>query len=533
MSKFINRHQETQVDPVLTRIVEEDKVPWYKKPNLRYLYFMLFPTCMGVELTSGFDSQLINALQIVDSWVEYFDDPQGPFQGFIGASYSLGAILSLPFIPFVNRKFGRRWAIFGGSVVMVIGAIVQGFSQHVAMYIIARMILGFGIPVCIVAGSALIGELAYPKERPILTSLFNVSYFFGQIIAAGICRGTNQIVTDWGWRLPSLLQIVPSMLQICFVMFLPESPRWLITQDREEEAYAILAKYHAEGDADNEFVKAEIVQIRETLKIEYEASKETWRDLLRTSGMRRRALVTSMLGLFTQWSGNTLISYYMGDLLQMIGFTDSTTKNNINLVNSCWSLVMATLVASQVRRFRRRVMYMTCTICLLCVYIGWTIAMRYAVHATDNGYENPAAAWTTLVFIFLYAPAYNIGYNALTYTYLVELWPYALRSRGISFFQLFGRLAGFFTTFVNPIGIDSVSWRYLIMYVCWLGFENVFVFFFFPETHGKTLEELTFLFESQELADRATAAVEKVVHHEDNSPEEHKGGASNVETTKV
>lgn len=71
------------------------------------------------------------------------------------------------------------------------------------------------------------------------------------------------------------------------------------------------------------------------------------------------------------------------------------------------------------------------------------------------------------------------------------------------------------------------------MYVCWLGFENVFVFFFFPETHGKTLEELTFLFESQELADRATSAVEKVVHHEDNSPEEHKGGASNVETTKV
>lgn len=56
-------------DPILTRIVNEDKVRWYKKPNLRYLYFMLFPTCMGVELTSGFDSQLINALQIVPSWI--------------------------------------------------------------------------------------------------------------------------------------------------------------------------------------------------------------------------------------------------------------------------------------------------------------------------------------------------------------------------------------------------------------------------------------------------------------------------------
>jgi hypothetical protein len=55
-------------DPILTRMAEEDKVPWYQKPNLRYLYLMLFPTCMGIELTSGFDSQMINALQIIPAW---------------------------------------------------------------------------------------------------------------------------------------------------------------------------------------------------------------------------------------------------------------------------------------------------------------------------------------------------------------------------------------------------------------------------------------------------------------------------------
>jgi hypothetical protein len=66
---IFERHKETGAsDPILTRISEEDKVPWYRKPNLRYLYLMLFPTCMGIELTSGFDSQMINALQIVDSW---------------------------------------------------------------------------------------------------------------------------------------------------------------------------------------------------------------------------------------------------------------------------------------------------------------------------------------------------------------------------------------------------------------------------------------------------------------------------------
>lgn len=57
-------------DPVISRLAKEDPIPWYKKPNLRFLYFMLFPTCMGIELTSGFDSQMINALQILESWIQ-------------------------------------------------------------------------------------------------------------------------------------------------------------------------------------------------------------------------------------------------------------------------------------------------------------------------------------------------------------------------------------------------------------------------------------------------------------------------------
>jgi hypothetical protein len=75
---------------------------------------------------------------------------------------------------------------------------------------------------------------------------------------------------------------------------------------------------------------------------------------------------------------------------------------------------------------------------------------------------------------------------------MVEVWPYAERSRGIAAFQLFGRLANFFTTFVNPIGLDNVGWRYLISYCVWLGYEVCFVYWMFPETFGRTLEELAF-----------------------------------------
>jgi sugar porter (SP) family MFS transporter len=422
----------------------------------------------------------------------------------------------------VNDKFGRRWSIFGGSVIMIIGALIQGFSVNVGMYVVARLILGFGIPTCIVSASSLIGELGYPKERPILTSLFNVSYFVGQIVAAAICFGTNNIASDYAWKIPSWLQMVPSLVQVALIFFIPESPRWLITQDRSDEAYDILATYHAEGDRESEFVKAEFAQMKTTLEIETQHSKKSWMDLVATAGMRRRMLISCMLGLFTQWSGNTLISYYLGDLLKMIGKNDSVFKQQINVATACNSLFWGVIVSLLVTKFKRRHMYLVCTCLLLTVYICWTVSMERAIAGKDAGVPNQAANTATIFFIFAYSPCYNIGYNALTYTFLVELWPYAERSRGIAFFQFFGRGANFFTTFVNPIGLQNVGWKYLISYCCFLAFEIVFIYFIFPETFGRTLEELAFLFEDKALADEAVHAVEKVVgHHEDVNDDHH------------
>lgn len=90
-------------------------------------------------------------------------------------------------------------------------------TAAVGMYVVARILLGFGIPFCIVAGSAMLGELGHPKERPILTSLFNSSYFIGSIVAASVGLATVNIKNDWAWRIPSLLQIAPALVQIVAV----------------------------------------------------------------------------------------------------------------------------------------------------------------------------------------------------------------------------------------------------------------------------------------------------------------------------
>ena len=110
------------------------------------------------------------------------------------------------------------------------------------MFVIGRFLLGFGIPFAIVAASSMIGELSYPKERAQIGSLFNASWFIGElvqaihsnrgpyalpgaIVAAGVTLGTFAMKSTWGWRIPSALQICPSLLQISFIWVLPESPR--------------------------------------------------------------------------------------------------------------------------------------------------------------------------------------------------------------------------------------------------------------------------------------------------------------------
>lgn len=413
-----------------------------------------------------------------------------------------------------------------GSIIMIIGAILQGFAQHVGMYIVARMLLGVGILFCIIAGAALIGELGHPKERAFLTSLFNSSYFIGAIIASAISIKTVEITNDWSWRLPSLLQICPSLLQIATVFLLPESPRWLASKDRDEEAYAIIVKYHAEGDADSLIAKAEMAQIKSVIQLEFENSKQTWADIFRTPGMRRRIFITAFIGLFTQMSGNTLLSYYSGLLFQMMGYTTAYAKSRINLANNCWSFINGTFLALVVPRFPRRWMYMLSATLMCLVFISMTVSFERLRYAKNNDFVNKSAGIAALFFYFAYSPTYNIGNNALTYTYLVEIWPYATRSRGIGVMQIFGKAAGFFSTNVNPIALTAIDWKYLAIYCAWIFFELVFIFLFYPETYGRTLEELAFLFEDKDLADRAVIAVEKQIHHDDGNP--NKAGITEV-----
>jgi hypothetical protein len=266
----------------------------------------------------------------------------------------------------------------------------------------------------------------------------------------------------------------------------------LISKDRDDEAFAILAKYHAEGDASSVLVQAEMAQIRSVVKLEMEHSKQSWMDMVRTPGMRRRVLISAFLGLFTQMSGNTLLSYYQNLLFVLMGYTSDYAKTRINIANQCWSLINGVTIALVVTRFRRRWMFMLSASSMTLVFMAMTICFQRLRTASDNHTTNKPAQIASLFFFFAYSPCYNIGNNSLTYTYLVEIFPYAQRTMGIGIEQFFGKAAGFFSVNVNPIALTAIDWKYLAIYCGWITFELTFVYFMYPETYNRTLEELTF-----------------------------------------
>ncbi|KAI0850836.1 MFS general substrate transporter [Daldinia vernicosa] len=502
--------KEHHVDPRLANIAKADTKKWYQKPNLRALYLILIPAAMGVEWTSGFDSSMMNSLQAVEAWVTYFDNPTEGRLGLLNAMYSLGALMAVPFIPTISQYLGRRWSILVGSIVLCLGAGLQTGSQNSDMFLASRWVLGFGIPLAIVNASALVGELAYEKERPTMTSLFTSSWHVGAIVAAGVTYGTFQMTSTWSWRLPSILQLVPSLCQILSLPFCPESPRYLISVDRSDEAYAILQKYHSEGDNGEEFVRLEFAQIQSTIAQERETAKAfVWADVFRDPPMRRRFLLAAIVGFFTQWSGNGLLSFYRFKILNLVGITDNRTVQKVILSNTCWGLINAVPVAIVAPLLRRRIGFLICTIGTAVVYSVWTVASaRFAIENTSS------AAIAVLVFIFAYSPFYNLGWNALAYTYLVEIFPYQQRAKGIAVEQLTVRFAVFFNTYVNPVALDRIRWKYYLVYCVWILFEVATVYFLFPETYNRTLEELSFIFEGKEVQDKVQNNVDKQLEAE-------------------
>lgn len=275
----------------------------------------------------------------------------------------------------------------------------------------------------------LLTEIAHPQHRGPLTTVYNCLWNLGSLLVAWIGWGTMQIDGNWSWRAITLLQIMPSLVQIVFIYWVPESPRWLIFKGRNDEALNMLAYYHAGGDVSNATVQFEYKEIRETITLETTVVKETsYLDFFRTKGNRWRLAIIVSLGIISQYSGNALFSNYSNLIYEGAGITDQNQKAPLNGGNTILALIVSVSASLTVDRFGRRRLFLVSTSGMVVMFVLWTITS--AVYENSNE-TNSAAGYVQIPIIWLFGIFYAIAWSGLLIAYSLEILPFHLRAKGL------------------------------------------------------------------------------------------------------
>ena len=432
------------------------RVTWYKNPGMRKTYTILIfvvmtsvssshigetdvSLIMMVQAVNGYDSSMMNGLQTLPYWQDYFHNPEGSVLGLMNCIMSIGSICAIPLAPYTADILGRRVGIAIGCLVLAFAVTLQGISTDLQMFLAARFFLGIGVAISHGSSPLLIAELVHPQHRAALTSIYGTIWYLGSITAAWLTYGTSHMDNNWSWRVPVIVQAFPSILQLCFVWFAPESPRWYIAHGRYEKGHEVLAKVHANGNLDDELVRLELQEIHNTIKLEQEFKGNNWSELWKTKGNRRRLLIIISLGFFSQWSGNGLVSYYIHTILENVGYTNTLTQNLINGVLQIFNFANAVTICFFVDKIGRRRLFLTATSGMLVTFIIWTIcSSQYAM----TGSHTAARAVVGVIYIYFFF--YNLAWSGLLVGYTVEILPYRIRAKGLTVMFLCIDVAGKF-----------------------------------------------------------------------------------------
>ncbi|KAF8501644.1 general substrate transporter [Russula emetica] len=500
--------------------------PWWRHRGVLHLNFYLFvPLITGC--INGYNSSLVNGLQILPAWRQQFLNPHGKTLGIITSAQVIGSLVGLPMAPYCSDRFGRRATLLVGAILMLGGVALQAIEPTVVRFVVARTLVGVGLIFGTIAAPLLITELAYPTQRDKFTSLYNTMWYVGSIVAAWTCLVAYDSASNptWSWRAPILGQALGPLLQIFLIWFVPESPRWLISKGSESKALRILARFHAIGFNKNDpFVQYEVAQIQSALRMEQKNKKNAlFATLFATSGNKKRMRIVLGIAFFSQWSGNGLLSHYINLVLENINITNTRTKATINGFLQIWNLVAAVTGALLIDKVGRRTLFLVSSAGMLTSFSVWSLTMSL-FHTNSI----TVAANVTIPFIFVFYLFYNVAYTPMLVAYTLEILPFAIRAKGFALMNLTVSLSQAFNQFVDPWALDAIGWKYYLVYCAWLFFELVFVVLFIVETRGRTLEDTAALFDSEDKPEplaqmsreAAVIAIRRTSTSDDEQPED-------------
>jgi sugar porter (SP) family MFS transporter len=390
-------------------------------------------------------------------------------QGAVVSGLLLGAVVGAVAGGRMADARGRRPTILLAALTFIVGIVVVVVSQGVWVLIAGRFVIGLAIGLVSMSVPLYISELAPPRHRGALVSANQLMIVTGILVAYLIDLA---FAGARDWRAMFAVGLVPAVMLAIGMLLLPETPRWLVSRARVDDARAVLRRTHDEASLAEEIRQAE----------QDRARRHGWRVLL---DLRLRLVLVIGVGLavFQQVTGINTVIYYAPTILQNTGLSASNSilsTVGVGAINLIMTVVSVTLID---RVGRRRLLIASLTGMVLSLA---GLGLAFALSGLGT-----ALSWIALICLITYVGSFAVGLGPVFWLLIAEIYPLRIRGAAMSVATAANWLANFavsltFLLLIDVIGQTGTFWLYALVGVGAIAFSWRLV----PETKGRTLEQI-------------------------------------------
>ncbi|KAI2607775.1 general substrate transporter [Hypoxylon fragiforme] len=449
------------------------------------------------SFTWGYNVGILSSVLVHPGFIQTMGHLTPSRKGVITAIYYLGTWLSYVFISHATSdRFGRRYAALAGVLTVAVGNAFEcgaTGSGAYAMMIVGRVISGVGVGMLSTSVPLYQSEVSPAGKRGKYVVLNHVGFVAG--LACGFWVG--YAVTFWNssdyaiyvsWRVSLAVVLVPCFIFGIGLPFIPETPRWLIEHSHHDAARKSLS-WLREGSFSSDEIESELASIREDVDAHRAAfPSSSWLSLFTDRSLFKRLWRASLLQFMAQMCGATAMKYYLPTLFARLGLPTRVTLM-AGGIESTLKIGMTVIEMLLIDRLGRRV-----TLTAGCVAMGFGMLINGALGQVYPDNTDKGADVVCIVFIFIYALGYSMGFGPSAWVYGSEIFPTSVRARGLNLSASAGAIGSIVVAQVWPVGIDTIGSNiyFFFMAVNFICIPIIVVFY--PETKGRALEDMDLLF---------------------------------------
>ncbi|KDQ08044.1 hypothetical protein BOTBODRAFT_180190 [Botryobasidium botryosum FD-172 SS1] len=508
-------------------------VKGYSTAIARNPYIVGTFACIGGCLF-GLDISSMSGVLSNPSYLKLFNYPSANAQGAMVASMPAGSLVGALSVGYLADKIGRKPTIMISGMVWVVGSILQSAAQNRGMLVAGRIISGFAIGMASSTVPLYQSEITAPAIRGRMVSLQQWAITWGILIQYFVQLGCSYINDGYSVssiRIPWALQLIPGLMLSIGMFWFPESPRWLMDHDRPDDALEILADVHGQGDPNNNLVQLEYNEIKEAVRFERTEGAKSYKDLF-APGVFRRVILGTSLQMWSQLTGMNVMMYYIIYVFQGAGLTGR--RGNMIASSVQYVLVMAATIPAIIyidKWGRRPMLVIGLVFMAFWLYLVGGLQGVYGHWGEIDGARNwvitdhKSITYGIIVCSYLFVCSFavtmgefynailesNSGTNAMfviqaqyvSWTYPSEIFPMRVRAKAVALSTASNWTFNFALAWAVPPALDTISFNTYFIFAsfCMLAdhlplvsHAAFHVFFCFPETKGRTLEEIEDVF---------------------------------------